>query len=491
MEETVKLSDEQTSELRTLHEELRDLSDSITLSRYQFARDIGMTHVGQRDTYAVLGYPDTIAAEQYRDLYERGGIAGPCVDALPKAVWRGDGELIEDQDPDISTKFEQEFFALNDTLKLWSTCMRAHILASLSSFSVILLGAEGAFETELPKGNPAKLGKPGGLLYLQPFGGGAAQQTTSTVRGSITTYGADVTIATWEDDSKSPRFGQPKTYQLRRTNVTSPELQRPVHWSRVVHVPAEGFLDDAVFGPPALRGVWNYFIDLMKIVGGGGEASWLRANPITQFDTDKDMAFSSVEDAATHVANMKAKAELIKHQLQRWVETRGVKISQVGSNVADFSGNADKVVTLIAGTRRIPKRLLEGSERGELASSQDRDNWNDTVKDCRANYAHPIILRTLVERLIAFDYLSKPVEWTPGWPDVDSMNESQKLDAAEKAAKLNDHGEIVITGAEIREKFLGLEPLDDALVQDAADQQAAQLTAALRKGGTLSLAVKG
>lgn len=488
MDEQVHLTETQQSELRAAAAEIRVLAESVELARWRLAREIGMTHNGDRDVYGVLGYPDTITTEQYRELYERGGIAGPCVDALPKAVWHGDGELIEDENVKakaagaLGTKFEQEFYALNDQLKIWSTCMRAHILATLSGFSVLFLGVEGdvPFDQEMPQG------KPGGLLYITPYGGGSAQQTSNSRGKALTTYGADVTIASWEESARSPRFGQPKTYQLRRTDVVSPDLQRPVHWSRVVHIPAEGFLDDAIFGPPGLRGVWNYFVDLVKIVGGGGEASWLRGNPITQFDTDKEMAFPSPEDAQAHVDSVKKKAEAIKHQLQRWIETRGVKISQIGSNVADFSQNADVLVTLIAGTRRIPKRILTGSEMGELASSQDRDNWNDTIKGCRSGYAHPIVLRPLIERLIAYGYISKPKQWEPKWPDVDAMNQTQKLDAAEKAMKLNDHGEKVITGDEVREMFLDKEPLDESLAPNET-QQVNQLAAAIRGGGVINI----
>ncbi len=125
---------------------------------------------------------------------------------------------------------------------------------------------------------------------------------------------------------------------------------------------------------------------------------------------------------------------------------------------------------------------------GQLASEQDRDNWNDTVRDCRASYAHPTILRPLIDRLVTYGYLPTPASWEPHWPDVAAMNETQKLDAAEKAMKLNDHGEKVITGAEVREMFLGKEPLDDDQMND--DAQVELLAAQLRKGGTLSMAVK-
>lgn len=476
-ESTIRLNEVQVSELRSL-------TESVTLARLQFARQIGMTHAGQRDTYTVLGYPETISTAEYRDLYARGGIAGSCVDALPEAVWRGDGDVIEDQDPEVETAFEAAWWLLNDRLKVWPTLQRLHIQASLTSFSVLFLGAPGDWQTELPRAT-----KPEDLWYITPFGGGVTNADRTTARGTTSTYGTDAVVDKWDEDISSPRFGQPLTYQLRRTNISAPELQRPVHWSRVIHVPAKGFLDDAVYGPPTLERVFNYFIDLMKVAGGGAEASWLNANPITQWDTDPEMSFSSPQDAQAHVDSMKAKAQLIRDQMQRWIETRGVKAKQLGATASDFSNNVDAVVRLIAGTLRIPKRILDGSEAGVLASDQDRNNWNDQVKDCRSSYAHPIILRPFVQRLIDYNYLPKPKQWEPHWPEVAAMSEVEKLAAAETMVKLNDHGEKVVTGAEVRE-FLGKEPLDDDQVGDE-DEQVARLEAALRKGGTLSLAVKG
>ena len=479
-------------ELRTLAEslppELRLATESVVLARWQLSRQMGRGFQGARDYYGVLGYDEQISTEQYRDLYKRGGIAGACVDAIPKAVWRGDGELIEDQDVEVVTAFEQAWFDLNDRLKIWSTLQRAHILALLSSFSALLLGAPGDFTQELPRARG-----PQDLIYLQPFGGGVSNESRGTQ--SQTTTGSDVSVALWDESGSSPRFGQPLAYNLRRTNIVSPELSRPVHWTRVLHIPAEGFLDDAVFGPPALEGVWNYFQDLLKVIGGGSETSWLAGNPGLHMNLDKDMTWpgqSATEQAAAGQAiidAMKAKADEYRHQLTRWLMTRGVEVTPLAGKAVDFSANADTLITLIAGTRGIPKRILVGSERGELASGQDRQNLADVVKDCRSSYAHPIILRPFIDRLIAYGYMPKPKQWMPAWPETGGMSETEKLAAAETMTKLNDHGERVVTGNEVRE-FLGKEPLDPKDMDDE-DAQVAKLEAALRKGGTLSLAMKG
>lgn len=433
---------------------------SALIERSALAKQLGYTFSGKRRIYEVLGYDETITARQYRERYARGGIAGRVVDALAKATWRGEGIIFEDEDPKKETTFEAAWKALNDQLKVWSTLQRAHIQASLGSFSVLLLGAPGDFTTELPRG------KPGGLLYMTPFGGGVIDLTQ--MRGQSSGVGADVQVSTWEEDSANPRFGQPLSYQLRRTNLTSPELQRPVHWTRVVHIPAPGFLDDAIFGPPGLEGVWNYLDDLDKVVGGGAEAFWMRANAGQQWDIDKKTTIpTDPKDKQAELDRLKDQAEAYEHQMSRIIRTRGVNINQLGSDVADFKNPSDALLTLIAGTTGIPKRILTGSEMGELASSQDRDNWNDQVKDCRTAYAHPVILRPFIERLIEYGYLPPSTQWEVEWPDIESMSEDEKLDTAKKAQSLNAAGEIVITGAELRETYLEKDPLgeEDLIVE--------------------------
>src|ERR1019366_8703222 len=99
--------------------------------------------------------------------------------------------------------------------------------------------------------------------------------------------------------------------------------------------------------------------DLDKCTGGGAEAFWLRANAGLHLDIDKDMALPQAKDT---VAALKEQAEDYQNQQTRWLRTRGVTVSHLGSNVANFSGPADAILTQIAGTRKMPKRILTGSE---------------------------------------------------------------------------------------------------------------------------------
>ena len=290
-------------ELRALASEMKALETNILLARRSFARASGFTFDDSRDMYGVLGYRDLVTVADYRSRYQRGGIAGRIVDVFPNATWRGSMELIEDENLEDYTAFEQAWKDLDQRLQIQAKLLRVDKLAGLSTYAVLLIGAPGDLEQELPKGNPTQ------LLYLTPFAGGGGPMTgTSSQADRAIADGADASVFEYDTDAASPRFGLPKSYQLKRVDLNM-ALARPVHWTRVLHV-AEGVLDDDVFGQPALERVWNLLDDLDKVIGGGAEAFWLRANAGMQLDVDKDMALDATKDT---IASLKEQMEAYKH----------------------------------------------------------------------------------------------------------------------------------------------------------------------------------
>ncbi len=450
--------------------ELRALEADVLLARARFARQVGIAFGGERDYYEVLGYDRDITALQFRETYNRGGIAKRIVEAYPKATWRGGVELYEDEDPDKETEFEKAFKELDERLDIWSTLERADILAGQSTYSVILLGvAEGELDTPLPKGNPKQ------LLYLQPYWGGGGP--SGAVSPRTVAAEVDATIQEYDLDSKSARFGEPLFYSLKRTNIQLPMEARKVHWSRVIHI-AEGCLDDNIFGVPTLENVWNLLHDLMKVTGGGAEAFWLRANQGLHANLDKDMTLSSADGA---LDKLREDMERYQHGLTRWIRTRGVDVNTLGSDVANFGPSADAILKQISGSKGIPLRILTGSEQGQLASGQDAENWNSQVQDRRTSYAGPKIARRLFNRLIEYGYLPTPKKYTVGWPVEEEMTEPEKADLAVKLAQANSTmGEPLFTEAEIREKSYDMKPLTDLQrqeIDDRAQEKAAQALA--------------
>lgn len=419
---------------------VRVLSD--LLSRAGLARRAGKTFGGKRDLYEALGYARELRVEDFRDRYERGDVAGRIVDTYPKETWRDGPELVEDEDPETVTVWEQAFLDFAKRTRLWHVMKRADILSGLGPYSVILIGAAGQLETELPK-----MQNLDGVLYLTPYAADDAQ------------------ISTWETESESPRFGLPRTYRLsRKGTMGMTTLDREVHWTRIIHI-ADNLLDDRVSGRPLLARVWNRLDDLDKVVGGGSEAFWLRVNGGTIFSVDKDV---KVEEGK--LDQLKTQAEEFAHGLRRTLAARGFTATQLDSDVSNFGNQVDAIMGLISGATSIPQRILLGSERGELASSQDKRAWDDRISERRTDFAEPVI-EQLVERLTTYGAMKAVKKYDVRWPDFEELDQVQKAEVADKWAQLNEKaGGVVVTPAEIRDRVLGLDALEEAdLERDGLD----------------------
>jgi hypothetical protein len=431
--------------------ELRILANLRTLStvleqRGAFAGGAGLTFGGQRDLYRALGYKRVILPRDYRTRYLRNGIAARIVEAAPKSTWRAGGELVEDEDPNTLTDFEQAWDDLNRRLKVWSTFQRTDILCGMGRYAIIVLGAPGDLNTELKKLKAEE------LLYLSPFSE------------------EDAMITRYETDIASPRFGLPLEYMLRRTNISMTTIQpptllpgRPVHWSRVMHI-ADGLLDDQVFGVPRLERIWNLLDDLEKVVGGGAEAFWKRADAGMQLKLDP-----TVKADTKDLEKVKQEIEEYTDGLRRVLTTRGVDITPLSSNVADFGSPVQAVMGQISASTGIPSRILTGSERGELASTQDRANWEERISDRRFDFAGPQVVRPFVDRMIELGVLPEPEQYEVRWPDIRSFNDAERAIIAGQWAAINgSFGGIVVTANEIRDRVLGMEPLSPEELAPAA-----------------------
>lgn len=423
---------------------------SVLLDRQLYMRMAGLQFDGRRDLYDIFGYDRIVTSTQYRDEYARGGIAKRIVNAFPKATWRGGVELYEDEDPKKSTPFEEAWGELEKKHGIWNTLQNADILAGQSTYSVILIGAPGELDTELPKDTK--------LLYLQPFfGGGGPGDQGRSASTRTQASDADVTIQTFVTDASDERFGQPLTYRIRRTDLSAPMFARDVHYTRIIHI-CEGALDNNVYGVPTLEAVWNLLFDLEKITGGGAESYFQRAKHTLTVNADKDMSF-----AASDIAALKDKLEEYQHGITDIIATRGTEVKLLEGSTSQFGPNADAILKQIAGATGIPMRILVGSEMGTLASEQDAANFDSQVQDRRTGYAGPMIVRKLVDRLIEYGYLPTPKQYDIGWPVEENFDELGKADLATKMATVNStFGGVIFTEDEIRSKAFDLDPLPNA-----------------------------
>ena len=418
------------------------LMESALVARRNIMNAAGITFAGARDTFCALGYKTTLAPADYHARYKRNSVAGRVVEAHPRGTWRGFGELIEVENPKEITPFEQAWDDFNTRLRVWPTFLRLDILVGLGRYGILLIGAPGAPNTPLPDKLTAEQ-----IFFLSPFSE------------------LDVTIESFENSFTNSRYGLPVEYSIKGLDLNNATKPMRVHWSRVIHV-ADGALDTEIYGLPRLERVWNNIDDLEKVVGAGSEAFWLRAHQGYQFDIDKETQLDS-----EGLDNLETEVDDFVNGIRRAVKTRGVKLQVLGSDVAVFDQNVESIISLISSGTGIPQRILMGSERGQLASQQDRVNWAERVQDRRTEFAGPYIVRALVDRLLERKVFPEPDGYDVRWPQIYDLSDDERAKIANQWATINqrnkDTGGMVLTPNEIRDRVLGMGPLEKEQVDEA------------------------
>lgn len=350
------------------------------ISRLQLANRAGLQFGGKRDLYDVFGYKKDLTTDDFLSKYSRQDIASRVIDAPPDATWSNPPKL--EADAGIVTAWEE----LVKTHDLWGALNRVDRLSRLNHFAIMLFGFNdtGDFERPVTKANE--------LLYVRGIG---SRQVTSVKFNS---------------DIRSPRFGLPDKYELQFDDpamkavtagtVTVEGLKdMKVHSSRVVHI-VEKPLEDTVFGIPIIEKVYNLFDDILKVGGGTSEIYWLSARAGMQANIDKDMELDPLDTAA-----LADEIEEFQHELRRVIRTRGVELKMLDSKVPNPAEIFDMLIGLLSGATGIPRRILLGSEAGELASAQDRANWAERIDERRKLFSEPRILKPTVDLLQAVGLL--------------------------------------------------------------------------------------
>jgi len=152
---------------------------------------------------------------------------------------------------------------------------------------------------------------------------------------------------------------------------------------------------------------------------------WRGAFPGIALEADAEAEFTTDQKAA-----VQKELENYVHRLQRFLRLQGMTAKQLMPTAVDPKGHVDVHVDQIAGSRGIPKRILMGSERGELSSAQDEQNWMVKVMERRFNFCEPDIIRPVGEMLVTSEIVT-PEDFDILWPDLMNMDALSKAKIAE------------------------------------------------------------
>ena len=385
-------------------------------NRIALATQMGFQYRGDRDVYQALGYPlqTSLKYSDYYARYLRQDMAKAIIDRPVKASWKGELSVIENVAP-TETAFEKAWIELSERLKLKSIFIRADKLTGIGEYSIILLGLSDV-RSNTDFANQARKGTGLKLLYAKPVG-----QATATVER-------------FDESITSERYGLPLLYKVK-TSVPDTlkghkEMELTVHYSRVVHL-VEDVLEDEVFGTPRLQAVYNRLMDLEKIVGGDAEMFWRGARPgyTGKLDPDFQITDSGMEA-------LKDQIDEFEHNLRRILINEGIDYKALDQQIADPSAHVEVQMQMVSAVTGIPKRILTGSERGELSSAQDKQEWVSYVTSRREEQNEPMILRPFIDRCIEIGVLPKPIKskYTIIWDKLFSLSDTDKVNIGKSRA---------------------------------------------------------
>ena len=426
----------------------------VLATRLASLERLGYQYSGDRDLYQVLGYKKNLDFTDYYAQYQRQDIAKAVINRPINATWRGDINILEANEED-ETPLEKAWKELEHNLHIKSTLSRLDKLSHIGRYGVLLFGFDD-IKNLVDFGNPVK-GKRK-LLYLKAFAEVNAE------------------IAEWETNPNDSRYGKPKFYSLMSSNkedgITDVGQSVKVHFSRVLHI-APNLLDSDVYGIPELQDVFNRLIDIEKLVGGSAEMFWRGARPGYHGKINPEYQLTQeVQDG------LKDQLDEYEHNLRRIIIGQGIdEFKELAMQVADPASHMDIQLKMISAVKGIPLRILTGSERGELASSQDRDSWFDKITERREEFAEPIILRAFINKLQEVGVLPFSTEETFDieWTDLWATSDKEKAEVGNiRATALKEYSmsnqDIVSPQAFFR-FFLGFSDEDAELIEEMSKDQ--------------------
>lgn len=399
----------------------------------------------RRDIDRECGFPLELDETMISRMRTRNGLADKVLNLYPNHCWKVTPEILETADASQMTPFEKAVEDLHGSLRidnipdevegrttwfndstsspLWNMFRRAQMLSGIgkNGYSVIVLGFNDNEDLEEPLVPKEGLK----LVYATPY---------EESHASIASYGEDDTekqyrrplsyTITTDEGTTSLRSSQPNVSISSSSSFT-------VHSSRVIHICNSPESSD-LFGRSLLEKVWNPLLGTDKLIGAGPEGYWKMAFTKLLLETMPGITKDDVD-----VDSLKSEIFKFENSLQGVMSFFGMKGNTVAPSVTNPGPFMDMLTDWISMAMDCPKRIFIGSERGELASSQDKQGWNEVVSGLQKDFVSPRIIAPFFDRLIWAKVLPEPSEdgYFVEWPDLNQQSGMERADVANKRAE--------------------------------------------------------
>ncbi len=431
---------------------MREAVANVIETRTMFARQfLSRGFDPRRDVGKECGYPDTgsVDIQRLQALYDREPVAARVVELFPKECWKVEPLVYEEEDSETSTAFEESWDELGKSLRgigwheqeagsiVWDYLQRLDVQCGIGNYGVMLLGFDDGLDLSVPvkgveESGSAPLSKSNLAPSLnEPY---RLSVNAAKTKGRKLLYvrvfpQTIASVVQWEVNPTSLRYGQPVMYQVEFNDYNSSVGvgnsvggSKNVHWTRIIHV-ADNLGSSEVLGVPRMLPVLNPIMDVEKIRAASAEAYW--KNAFLQIYLEMKPEFA---DLPRDTESLKEMMEAMMNSGQRYGAVEGYSVKSIPPTMVDPTAHFDTPVRAICIKLAVPQRIFEGSERGELASSQDADSWESRLKGRRNGFVTPRIIAPFVNRLIMVGVLQAPAEsYCVEWPEAEVLTPLEKV----------------------------------------------------------------
>ena len=412
----------------------------------------------KHDHYKDFGYPEVLDFDKLYAVYKRNGLANSAVERTLSKTWQGNAFLLETErdgtqrpSDDKETALEKEIRLHFRKLRFWQRIADLDRRAMVGGFSGLILRFADGKPWDQPVDFVSGLK---GLVGIDPI------------------WAKQLRVSEWHQNELEPEtYGKPKVFEFTETPIDPTEAdKKPLQ--RTVQIHADRLFiwsqDGTILGDSLLQPGYNDLIDLEKIKGAGGEGFWKNARAAPVFETgDSTVTFADMAKAmGTTVEDLHKKmndqVNNYNKGFDQMLMLQGMTAKALPITLPSPEHFWSAPLQSFAASIQMPLKILVGNQTGERASTEDANEWGETIMARRQNYTHPRLYE-LVEHLMAKRVLPADKDWHLEQSDLTEANPAEKIERASKMTTINQSSvtadsTLTFTVEEIR-KVAGYEPL--------------------------------
>ncbi|EMX5168372.1 DUF1073 domain-containing protein [Citrobacter freundii] len=414
----------------------------------------------RNSAWCEYGFKEELTFGDLYKLYRRGGIAHGAVEKLVGKCWQSNPEIIEGEKSDEARKETQWESKTKQvfTNRLWRAFLDADRRRLVGRYAGILFHI---------RDNKS--------WNLEPTKGRGLEKVSIAWADSLK-------VSEWHDGLVSKNYGQPKMWQYTEILPNGSSRSVDIHPGRVFIL--GDYSNDAIgFLEPA----YNAFVSLEKVEGGSGESFLKNAARQLNVNFEKEIDFNNLASLyGVTVDELQEKFNEVAGEINRGndvlMTTQGATVTPLVTTVADPTATYDVNLQTAAAGVDIPTRILVGNQQAERSSTEDQKYFNARCQSRRGDLSFEI--EDFCDKLIDLGIIDPIGQKTVIWDDLNAQTDSEKLDAAQKMAQINNvslaTGEQPFTGEEIR-VAAGYEGSPKPLAEGDDDDDEGKVTDTTRK----------